>query len=95
MNNPLQYSSLENSTDRGACEATVHGVTESNMTEWLTLSLFNIMDYLKFLQMLLLTKLRFGHPTLGFSKMPPNFCYDHNVMYPTVKSSYIKFSYSL
>ena len=27
--NPLQYSCLENSMDRGAWQATVHGVTES------------------------------------------------------------------
>ena len=27
--NPLQYSSLENSMDRGACGAAVHGVTKS------------------------------------------------------------------
>ena len=27
--NPLQYSCLENSTDRGALGATVHGVTKS------------------------------------------------------------------
>ena len=27
--NPLQYSSLENSMDRGACQAAVHGVTNS------------------------------------------------------------------
>ena len=26
---PLQYSCLENSTDRGACQATVHGVAKS------------------------------------------------------------------
>ena len=31
--NPLQYSCLENSLDRGAWQATVHGVTESDMTE--------------------------------------------------------------
>ena len=31
--NPLQCSCLENPMDRGACWATVHGVTESNMTE--------------------------------------------------------------
>ena len=30
--NPLQYSCLENSMDRGAWWATVHGVTESDMT---------------------------------------------------------------
>ena len=27
--NPLQYSCLENSMDRGACPATVHGVSKS------------------------------------------------------------------
>ena len=34
--NLLQYSYLENSMDRGAWWATVHGVTESDMTEWLS-----------------------------------------------------------
>ena len=33
--NPLQYSCLENPMNRGAWQATVHGVTkESDMTEW-------------------------------------------------------------
>ena len=31
--NPLQYSCLENSMNRGAWQATVHGVAESDMTE--------------------------------------------------------------
>ena len=31
--NPLQYSCLENSTDRGAWRATVHGVAKLDMTE--------------------------------------------------------------
>ena len=31
--NPLQYSCLENSMNRGAWRATVHGITESDTTE--------------------------------------------------------------
>ena len=37
--NPLQYSCLENPMGRGAWRATVHGVSESDKTEWLTCSL--------------------------------------------------------
>ena len=37
--NPLQYSCLENSVDRGAWRATVYGGKESDATEWATLSL--------------------------------------------------------
>ena len=37
--NPLQYSCLENSTERGAWQATVHGVAESETTEQPALSL--------------------------------------------------------
>ena len=37
--NPLQFSCLENSMDRGAWRATVLGVTEPDTTECLTLSL--------------------------------------------------------
>ena len=31
--NPLQYASLENPLDRGACWATVHKISGSDMTE--------------------------------------------------------------
>ena len=36
--NPLQYSCLENSINRGAWQTTVHGVAESYMTARLSLS---------------------------------------------------------
>ena len=36
--NPLQCSCLENPADRGAWGATVHGVTESDMTDELNTS---------------------------------------------------------
>ena len=40
--NPLQYCCLENSIEREAWQATVHGVTELDMFERLTLSLSHI-----------------------------------------------------
>ena len=40
-----QYSCLKNSTNRGAWQAIVHGVAESDMTELLTLSLFTFMHW--------------------------------------------------
>ena len=38
IGNPLQYSCLENSMDRGAYQVPVDGTAESDMTEQLSLS---------------------------------------------------------
>ena len=38
---PLQYSYLENPLDRGPEWAMVHGIAESNMTEWLSTTIQN------------------------------------------------------
>ena len=43
---PLQYSCLENSKNRGAWQAIVHGVTESDMTELLTEGSVNAQNHL-------------------------------------------------
>ena len=40
---PLQYSGLENSIDRGAWRATLHGVAESSTTEQLSQSKLRVM----------------------------------------------------
>ena len=40
--NPLQYSCLENPMDRGAWRATVHGFTESDTTERLSMQVIKI-----------------------------------------------------
>ena len=45
--NALQYSCLENPMERGAWEATVHGVSQLDTTLQLTLSLFKHFETLK------------------------------------------------
>ena len=35
--NPLQYSCLENSIDRGAWKATVHGIRQARILEWVAI----------------------------------------------------------
>ena len=42
---PLQYSRLDNSMDRRAWLAIIHGVTETDTTEQLTLSLFKVQSH--------------------------------------------------
>ena len=46
---PLQYSYLENSTDRGIWRAAVRGVAESDITEQLTLSFAGVRQCLMIL----------------------------------------------
>ena len=36
--NPLQYSCLKNPMDRGAWQSAAHGIAESNMTHWHSLT---------------------------------------------------------
>ena len=38
----FQYSCLQNPMDRGAWQIAIHGVTELNITEWLTLLYFSL-----------------------------------------------------
>ena len=45
--NPLRYPCLENPLDRGAREATVHGVTESDTTERLHFHFTFTLEFLK------------------------------------------------
>ena len=61
--NPLQYSCLKNPMDRGIQRATVDGVTESDMTEQLTL-------WLWFLEMW--TKEKQSRAALGQDSVPPS-----------------------
>ena len=65
--NPLQYSCLENPMDRGDWRTTVHGVAESDVTEWLTFPLAFIYspteDYLSCFQVLAIMN---KHQCAGF-----------------------------
>ena len=45
IGNPLQYSCLDNSMDRGTWWATVHGITESDTTEQLALTYLTFSRY--------------------------------------------------
>ena len=59
---PLQYSCLENSMDRGAWQATVHGATKSqDTTEQLSLDFLGLTHSLT--RLLLLLKYRFSELT--------------------------------
>ena len=42
--NPLEYSCLENPTDRGAWQSTVHGVTKRDTTEQLHFLIYRVIQ---------------------------------------------------
>ena len=63
--NPLHYSCLDNSMGRGIWGATVHEVTESDMTEWLTcmymlVYLFHLFHVCKYLLIVIQSPLSVG-----------------------------------
>ena len=61
--NPLQYSCLENSMDKGACQATVHGVENS----WTRLSDFHF----QFVTKVINTVEAIRHPSEKKKNIPP------------------------
>jgi len=71
--NPLQYSCLGNPMDRGAWQATIHGVTKGlNMTEWLRNNSLLLLLLSHFSRVRLCatpeTAAQQGPPSLGFSR---------------------------
>ena len=69
--NPLQYSCLENSVDRGAWRATLHWVAESDTTEWLCIEHTLYITFLGFLS-LTTEFIPFHHITHFSIMLPPN-----------------------
>ena len=81
--NTLQYSCLENSMDRGSSPAIVHGVTELNTTQWLTLSYSNAHHPFLYLSWrVLLTPMKVMsvilHKWVGSVVSCSNSCFDFN-----------------
>ena len=77
--NPLQDSCLENPMDRGAWQAAVHGVIESDTAEQLSKQVFNI----EVEQTQKLFKPDWGFKSL-FSKVPvPSLMLEHGSVFTT------------
>ena len=100
--NPLQYSCLENPMDRGAWQATVHRVADSNVTEatqhthtilFLCANLLKLFTFIKDFNIFINSKLQFLflRPSSRFARsLVLSFCYETNSLCSNKQNKSIK-----